>query len=44
VLQDIADLNARYGAEIKRYQELEEMAAKAAAARERESSGVMESN
>ena len=44
VLQDIADLNARYGAEIKRYQELEEMAAKAAAARERESSGMPESN
>lgn len=44
VMQDIADLNTRYGAEIKRYQELEDMAAKAAAARERESSGMPESN
>jgi len=44
VLQDIADINTRYGAEIKRYRELEDMAAKAAAARERESGGIPDSN
>jgi len=44
VLQDIADINTRYGAEIKRYRELEDMAVKAAAARERESGGVADTN
>jgi hypothetical protein len=43
VLQDIADINVRYGGEIKRYKELEEMANKAAAARERETGGIPES-
>jgi hypothetical protein len=36
VIQEMRVLNARYDAEAKRYQELEDMAAKAAAARERE--------
>jgi hypothetical protein len=42
VQQEIRTLNARYDADIKRYQELEDMAAKAAAARERESGGMPE--
>jgi hypothetical protein len=40
VQQEIRVLNARYDADIKRYKELEDMAAQAAAARERESGGV----
>ena len=40
VQQEIRVLNARYDADIKRYKELEDMAAKAAAARERESGGL----
>jgi len=43
-LQEIRNLNTRYDADIKRYQELEEMAAKAAAARERESGGLPDNN
>ena len=39
VEQEIKALNARYDADIQRYRELEEMAAKAAAAREREGGG-----
>ena len=42
VLQEMRGLNQRYDADIKRYRELEEMAAKAAAAREREGAGVAE--
>ncbi len=42
VLQEIRALNRRYDADVQRYRELEEMAARAAAARERESAGTPE--
>jgi hypothetical protein len=44
VLLEIGAINARYDAEVKRYRELEDMAAKAAAAREREGGGMPQDN
>ena len=44
VLQEIRALNDRYDADEKRYRELEDMAAKAAAAREREGGGMSPDN
>ncbi len=43
VQQEIRALNERYDADIQRYRELEDMAAKAAAAREREGAGLPDS-
>ncbi len=44
VLQEIRALNERYDADAQRYRQLEEMAARAAAAREREGAGTPDPN